>query len=132
MSSEPTHFLNVDLELTTRGEIAPLLAQWSKKIVVLRDSTDDGVRTIWLEVVPQQRGVEGVLLTLLDMVEKLPADARDLWNSCEDRCFNVGIQAGSTPHDSTYSISPETLAQIASVMARVAFTVYAPLPTPDA
>lgn len=128
MPSEPTHFLNVDLELTTRGEIAPLLAQWSKKIVVLRDSTDDGLRTIWLEVVPEQRGVEQVLLCFLDMVAKLPDDVRDLWNACDDRCFNVGIQAGSTPHDSTYSISPETLAQIASLMARVAFTVYAPIP----
>ena len=128
MSSEQTHFLNVDLELTTRGEIAPLLALWKKEIVVLRNSIDDGVRTVWLEVVPEQRGVEQVLLCFLDMIEKFPDDVRELWNACEDRCFNVGIQAGSTPHDSTYSVSPHTLGRVAAAMARVAVTVYAPMP----
>ena len=131
MSSEATHFLNVDLELVTRGEIGPLLAQWSKKVVVLRDSVDDDRRTVWLELHGQPGEVEHAVLGFLDLLGKLPDDVRELWNGCDDRCFNVGIQVGSTPHDSTYTISPRTLGRIAAVMARVAFTVYAPLPSGD-
>ena len=131
MSSEQTHFLNVDLELITRGEISPLLAQWSTKVAVLRDSMEDGQRTIWLELNGQPGEVEHAVLGFLDLVGKLPDPVRELWNGCDDRCFNVGIQAGSTPHDATFTISPRTLGRIAAVMARVAFTVYAPIPSGD-
>ena len=126
--SEATHFLNVDLELVTRGEIAPLLAFWSNSAVVLRNSDDDGRRTVWLELDSQPREAEHAILGFLDLVGKLPDEVRDLWNGCDDRCFNVGIQAGVGPHSSTYTISPRTLGRIAAVMARVAVTVYAPRP----
>jgi hypothetical protein len=128
VSGEQTHFLNVDLELMTRGELAPLLAHWSKAVVVLRDTVRNGDRTVWLELNGQPREVEHAVLGFLDLVGKLPDSVRELWNGCDDRCFNIGIQAGSTPHDSTYTISPRTLGRIAAVMARVAVTVYAPVP----
>ena len=124
--SDITHFLNVDLELVTRGEIAPLLASWSKNVVVLRHSIEEGQCTVWLELDSQPREAEHALLGFLDLVGKLPDEVRDLWNSCDDRCFNVGIQAGGEPHASTYTISPRTLGRISAVMARVAVTVYAP------
>lgn len=126
--SETTHFLNVDLELVTRGEVAPLLALWSSNVTVLRNSIDDDRRTVWLELNTQPREAEHALLGFLDLVGKLPDEVRDLWNGCDDRCFNVGIQAGGGPHSATYTISPRTLGRIAGVMARIAVTVYGPAP----
>lgn len=124
--SDATHFVNVDLELVTRGEIAPLLALWSKAVLVLRNSVDNDQRTVWLELNSQPREAEHALLGFLDLLGKLPDEVRDLWNGCDDRCFNVGIQAGGGPHSSTYTISPRTLGRIAAATARVAVTVYAP------
>lgn len=132
MTDELTHFLNVDLELITRGELAALLDHWSGRVVLLRDTVDDGQRTVWLELDVEHAEVEHVLLGFLDLVGKLPDDLRKVWDACDDRCFNVGIQAGGAPHSATYTVSPRTLGRIAGVMARVAFTVYAPTSESDA
>jgi hypothetical protein len=121
-----TRFLNIDLELITCGALDLLLAHWSRDVVVLRDSIDGRTRTVWLEAVDDVDDAERSLLALLHLIDGLPADLRLLWDSCDDRCFNIGIQAGMSPHASAFSISTGTLTRVTGVMARLNLTVYAP------
>ena len=123
MPHEATYFLNVDLELVTGGEIGPLLAEWGA-LVMLRDSVDDGKRTIWIELEEEYIDVDSTLRGFLDLVESLPAPLRKLWDECDDRCFNVGVQAGATPNSVAIGISSNTLRRIAVVDAHAVFTVY--------
>jgi hypothetical protein len=132
VSSEETDFLNVDLEITTRGEIAPLLEHWSKKVVVLRNSVDGAQRTVWLELGIENPEMDRVLRSLLDLIDSLPRPLRTLWDQCDERCFNIGIQGGGSPHFSVFSISTETLHRVSAVHARVDFTVYAVASNPTA
>ena len=130
MSGEETHFLNVDLELVTRGEVDALLAHWGT-LVMLRDSEEDGKRTIWIELEEDHRGVEPTLDAFLSLVESLPVPLQTLWDDCDDHCFNVGVQAGTSPHSEAFVIASSTLRRIADVNAQVEFTVYAASPTPE-
>jgi hypothetical protein len=125
VSSEGTHFLNVDLELITDGVLAPLLDHWSTEVVVLRNSIEESNRTAWLELKGQYESPEQVIVAFLDLVHALPVQVKLVWDVCSDRCFNVGIQSGVSPHSSVFSFSAGTLHQVAAVHARIDFTVYA-------
>lgn len=127
MSSEATRFLNVDLELVTRREVDALLAHWGA-LVMLRDSTENGKRTIWIELEEDHRGVEPTLDGFLSLLESLPVPLQTLWDDCDDRCFNVGVQAGVLPHAAAFFIASSTLRRIADVNAHIEFTVYGASP----
>ena len=127
MSGEATHFLNVDLELVTTGEIDPLLDAWGA-LVMLRDSVEDGRRTIWVELEEEYPDVDSTLGGFLELIESLPASLRQLWDNCVDRCFNVGIQAGTSANSVAFSIASSTLRTIANADARIEFTVYGASP----
>ena len=123
MPGEETRFLNVDLELVTRGGVDALLAHWGS-LVMLRDSVEDGKRTIWIELEEDQADVDSTLESFLALVESLPASLRRQWDECEDRCFNIGVQAGTTPASVAFRLAPDALRRIAAMQARVEFTVY--------
>ena len=127
MAGEATHFLNVDLELVTRGEIDALLAHWGA-LFILRDSAEDGKRTIWIELEQDHRDVEPTLDAFLSLVESVPVRLRTLWDDCDDRCFNVGVQSGFSPHSAAFFVASSTLRRIADVNAHVEFTVYGASP----
>jgi hypothetical protein len=126
MPGEATHFLNVDLELVTRGDVDALLAHWGS-LVMLRDSVEDGARTIWIELEADYRAVEPTLDAFLSLVESLPDSLQRMWDDCDVRCFNIGIQSGTSPHAEVFSIASSILRRIAAVDADVVFTVYGAL-----
>jgi hypothetical protein len=58
------------------------------------------------------------------LVDSLPSEIRRLWDQCEDRCLNVGIQSGLTPHASAFRISTDAIAKLVAIAARLEITVY--------
>lgn len=122
--SEATRFLNVDLELVATFDLAPLLEHFNPTTFTLRDSVDDGRRTVWLELGADPKDTDGAILRYAMLVESLPSDIRQLWDECEDRCLNVGIQSGLTPHASAFRISPDAIAKLGTIAARLEITVY--------
>jgi hypothetical protein len=119
-----TRFLNVDLELVATLDVGPLLAHWAGDIVVLRDSIEGGRRTIWAELPDCPQDADSGIGELARRVEAPPGRLRELWDSCEDRCFNVGIQGGHVPHATAFPISARTIAALDAISARLEFTVY--------
>ena len=119
-----TRFLNVDLELVSTDDLGPLLAYLSDMTFILRDSLDDQRRTVWIELASDPRDADLAILDLTKLIQSLPRDLRRLWDRCEDRCLNVGVQAGLAPHSRAFRISAARISAIASVSARVEVTVY--------
>ena len=119
-----TRFLNVDLELVSTKEVDPLLAHWSDATFTLRDSVDASRRTIWLELGGAPQDADAAVRDFADLVETLPADLRNLWNDCEDRCLNVGVEGGASPDASAFRISTGSIVALAAMSARLEFTVY--------
>lgn len=122
--SEATRFLNVDLELVATVDLAPLLEHFNPTTFTLRDSVDNGRRTVWMELDPDPKDTDGAILRYAMLVESLPSDIRRLWDECEDRCLNVGIQSGLSPHASAFRISTAALAKLVAIAARLEITVY--------
>lgn len=122
--SEATRFLNVDLELVATFDLTPLLEHFNRTTFTLRDSVDDGRRTVWMELDADPKDTDDALLRYAMLVESLPSDIRGLWDECEDRCLNVGIQSGLAPHASAFRISTAALAKLVAIAARLVITVY--------
>lgn len=122
--SDATRFLNVDLELIATFDLAPLLECFRPTTFILRDSLDEGRRTVWMELDAGPADIDDAILRYAALIESLPGDARRLWDACEDRCLNVGIQSAPAPYASAFRISPGGIAKLAAIGARVEITVY--------
>jgi hypothetical protein len=122
--SETTRFLNVDLELVATFDLTPLLVRLNATTFTLRDSMADGRRTVWMELAADPKETDDAILRYATLVESLPSKIRRLWDKCEDRCLNIGIQRGVTPHASAFPISTAALAKLVAIAARLVITVY--------
>jgi hypothetical protein len=74
----------------------------------------------------QARTAEVGIRRFVEKLERLPAPAARLWRTATARVFNVGVQAGATPHASEFALSPGLLRRVVALGASVTFTVYAP------
>jgi hypothetical protein len=120
-----TRLLNVDLELVAAVDLGPLLSHVADATINLRDSGTDGRRTVWLELADDHpRDADAAVRAFVDLVGAFPPAVRELWNQCEDRCLNIGIQAEVGPHATAFRIESVTAAALAAVSARLEFTVY--------
>ena len=112
------------MELVATFDLAPLLEYFNPRIFVLRDSLDEGRRTIWMELNADPKDTDDAIMRYAMLVELLPSDIRRLWDECEDRCLNVGIQGGLAPDASAFRISTASIAKLAAIAARLEITVY--------
>jgi hypothetical protein len=114
----------VDLELVADTDLAPLVSHLAASTIALRNSLDDGKRTVWLELEADPADSEEALGRFAALIESLRETLRHLWDRCDDRCFNIGIQAGVTPHASAFEVSPATIARLAALAVRLEMTLY--------
>ncbi len=73
---------------------------------------------------PRSKGTDNAILRYAMLVESLPSDIRRLWDECEDRCLNIGIQSGVSPHASAFRISTAAIAKLVAIASRLEITVY--------
>ena len=127
LEADATRFLNVDLELigTADADLDALLEHLAAATTTLRDSVEEGKRTVWLELSQEPDDVDYAVVRFAELVESLPSEHRLRWDQCHDRCLNIGIQGGSVPHASSFRIATTSLAKAARVAARIEITVYA-------
>lgn len=118
-----TRFLNVDLDIRLHADLDELLLHLEKSMFVLHREA----RRALLEVngTGSRTTLEGTMQGTIEAIRSLPAEARSLWDRCESRKFDIGVQAGVHPHEASFSISSDTLAALAEVRAELTLTVYA-------
>jgi hypothetical protein len=64
---------------------------------------------------------------LVEQVNAFPSLARRSWDLASKRTFDIGVQGGIGPRAfEKVQLSPETLARVASIGARIKLTVYPP------
>ena len=117
-----TQFLNVDLDIRAPAGLGALLESMASSIVVLYQS--EYAASVELNEV--DLSLEQTVVRLIELIKSLPPAALEIWNRCELRSLNIGIQAGSEPHSTTFALSERIVSLIAAVKLEVVFTVYAP------
>lgn len=123
--SKLTEFLNVDLDLRVAAGLDRLLAAMKPEVFVLDPRHPDGIVSV--EIAPKTNTLEETVLGLVGVVRTLPPAARAIWDCCDRRSFNIGIQAADAPHSAEFQLSPAAVAAVAGIGAEIVITVYAPI-----
>jgi hypothetical protein len=119
-----TTFLNVDLDLSSGEDLAPLADALRPQFLALHVGRVR--RRYWarFELLGQPRTPDMAIRRLVAAVQRLPARQRTRWDRTIRRDFNVGIQAAPRPHYREFPIEPATVAMVAKIGGRIVVTVY--------
>jgi hypothetical protein len=130
-NDDVTRFLNVDLDISSKVSLEPLVAAFGKKVFV--HHVGKVGRTFWARMSRTSYGHSADRLTreLCGLIVALPSGPMKLWRGATSREFNVGIQAGLSPHCHEVRLSKKTVALVAQVGGTIALTTYAPEVAPD-
>ena len=132
MNFDEAHRLGAELELISRSNLHPLFKHMGGAVNSLRNSVEGGVSTLWLELAPSETSLDDAVSRYAAIFDTLPPELRAVWDSCTDRCVNVGLQAGSRPHAFPLLASLGTIAELARLRLRLQITLYAPNLDPPA
>lgn len=130
-------FINVDLELHCAEDLAPLRAHFGEAVLELHcGETDDGF-FLAVESLAGRKLVSDALRCtdmLLDLVDALPAELRELWDRCRSRRFDYGFEGGLEGRPFSVVIDNARLSRLTALGIDVAITLYpysAPSTVPD-
>lgn len=119
-----TKFLNVDLDFRTRSGLEELLEAFGSSVIVM-NRDDNGSATVEISSSRKLQSIDDAILAFCSIVDKLSPRVRAIWDQCDVRSMNVGIQAGITPHAKEFPISNMLLSLLLSINAEIVITVYA-------
>ena len=119
-----TAFLNVDLDVSSSEDLAPLAAALRPQVYALH--VGRAGRRYWarFELPGQPKTADAAIRRLVAALQRLPARQRARWTRASRRDFNVGIQAAKQPHCREFAIEPATVALVARMDGRIVITVY--------
>ena len=118
-------YLNVDLDIESREPLAPIIEALDGDVAVLYQGTAREFYTLSLEVADCSFGdAEATINNLCLLLENLPPEARQLWDRCCTRIFDIGYESGDHPRSFRSILHPETVARVAALGAAIMVTIY--------
>jgi hypothetical protein len=124
---DETEFLNVDLEVFSRENLAAFVKGLGKAVFVLHEGRWGRSYAACLEVGASgyQKNADFLIRRMVVLLKRMPPSARRLWNRATIKQFNVGIQAAFKPRGFELPIRAATLLDVARLGASIVVTVYA-------
>jgi hypothetical protein len=125
--SVPATFLNIDVELKSALDMAPLAKHLEKSMYVLQcEPFEDGHSLRMEPLIERRLNADAKACTehMLSALERLPAQLQTLLRSCATRVFDYGFDGGLEDNPLSIDLSPTQLERIAALGATVRMTVY--------
>lgn len=120
-----TRFINVDLDIRAKAGIQALLKAFGPAVVNLKREEEN---CLSLEILDQPQSIDEAISSFCALVSSLPPEIRAIWNKCEVRSLNIGIQSGTASYSESFLISGDTISLVSSINAEVIITVYSEKP----
>ena len=119
-----TRFINVDLEVRSKQDLAPLASAFEPRAFALSCMPIEDRYLASFELLRDPTDPDAGIRSFLRLVAKLPPRARRLWTAASRRDFSIGVQAGSATSSFELALTPAVLRLAADVGAHVSFVVY--------
>ena len=119
-----SRFLNVDLEVLSRTNPAPLVKALGKKVHVLYCAAYESGYLATFEMSFDRPSLERRLGYFCDLLETLPPPAARIWKQARRRTFDIGLQSGDSFPALALRIEAKTLARVTALGATIAITLY--------
>ena len=125
MASKRVQYLNTDLVLQSGSDLAPIVKAFGDDVVVLHSGAgSNGIYRAAFEIAGSHAGATEDINYFIALVEALPPDIRNLWDSCYSRVFDVGYRSGADTPSFTTELRSATIKAMAAINASVAITIY--------
>lgn len=121
-----THFLNVDLDISSKTDLQPLVTALGRQVIVLYAGRSGRTHRAHLELARTAKTPDAAIRWFCALIETLSASERRVWDGARIRDFNIGVQAATQPYSSEFLLDTETLGAAHELGARIVLTVYAP------
>ena len=117
-----TKFLNVDLDLRVQSDLGVSLKALAPSVMVLNKTANSAS----VEMNREFTSLEDTVLHFILIIKEFSPAVNQIWNQCDFRRINIGIQAGLGPREAYFTLSNQAISLLASVQSEITFTVYAP------
>lgn len=121
-----TRYLNTDLDVVSERDPASLVEALDKRFVSLIGEVRkelDGFHAIFETHVSDDEP-ETTIVALLDAVEALEGDAREVWRASSTRELHLGYDCGEEPKSYSQAISSPTLTRAVAAGMSLRITLY--------
>ena len=118
-------YLNVDLELQSKGSLKSILKAFGNEVIVLYQGKKQGQHFASLELVSMSKNVDWVVNKLCLLVERLSPQNRAIWNDCSSIVFDIGFESGLRPQGISWQLKSKTLRRVSSIGGSIVITIYA-------
>jgi hypothetical protein len=121
-------YLNTDLDLICAADLTPLTSALDARGVCPL-SVDQGGDGLWYSILEIRNDAEPdepetTICVMLDAIEAIDGEAKEIWLNCIKREFNVGYDCGDEPWAFNNGLTNATLKRMASVGASFRITLY--------
>lgn len=122
-------FLNVDVEVRSKTSLTPLREALGEKINLMYCG-DEGELGFLLSFeidepdFVSEREPDPIADRLCQVLEQLSAPARALWDSADDRVFDIGYEPQEDRRIGQPVLAPGTMRRIGELNARLAVSIY--------
>jgi hypothetical protein len=123
-SRNVTEFLNIDLDIKTTYKLQDLLNALKP---YLFDLNPDYKHEVSLELNwTKTLSIDETIKGFFEAFSSLSKEQRRIWDRCEMRRMNIGIQAGNEPRSSMFCISEDSVSKLHKMGTEIALTIYSP------
>ena len=119
-----TTFLNVDLDISSREDLASLVAAFRPRLFALHVGRSGKKHWARLELRTDPRSPDAAIRRLVQAVQSLPRQQQACWKRATTRDFNIGIQAAEEPHNTEFAVTAATVGMVGKVGGRIVIAVY--------
>ena len=124
-------FLNVDLGIESKADLAPLAAELEPQTVVLYSGLgSDGYLMNLESEIADSPGPDETIHELCRVIEGLSPAGRQFWEAAYRREFDVGYDATTEHVAAAFALRTDTLVRLTRLGATLAVTVYRADPAP--
>ena len=117
-------FLNVDLEIESKQDIAQLVSDLGKSAMVLHYDKDETRQLARIEANIDVTSPDSAINHLCELIESCSRNALKQWLSCTKRTFDIGFQSGKNPKCFNQALHADTLLRISAIGAGIEITLY--------
>lgn len=117
-------YLNTDLEIESKSDLSSIVEEFGDDVIVLHHGERRGFQHASFETAADSTDADATINSFCMLVESLPHEAREIWNGCLSRVFDVGYESGSSPPHFRSEIRASTIRRVANIGASIVITIY--------
>lgn len=120
-------YLNTDLELQAHKDLTPIVEAMDEDVIVLYNGKARGHYLATFECVGLVDGPDSIINHFCMFAECLEGTAKELWDDCFTKAFDIGFESGAFPQSYASEIRATTIQRVAALGASIRVTIYPPV-----